>query len=157
MAEDNLFSISLSRAMALCSQREYAPEDIRSKLLTWGVSEREAEKAIHTLISENFLNEKRFAEAFVKDKFNYSKWGKVKITYNLKMKKVSLSIIRASMECIDDETYKAAARNMIELQRKKVKAKNQYDLKGKLLRFGLSRGFEMELLYTIINSLSGKD
>jgi regulatory protein len=152
MTEDNLYSASLSKAMALCSRREYATDDIRSKLNSWGLGEREAEKAISALVKENFLNEKRFAEAFVKDKFNYNKWGRIKIAYNLKMKKIPQSIIREAMECIDDTIYLETARSLIESQRKKVKAKNQYDLRGKLMRFGLSKGFEMDLLYEIINS-----
>jgi regulatory protein len=152
MSEANLYSASLSKAMALCSGREYAPEDIRSKLITWGLGANETEKAVSALIKENFLNERRYAEAYVRDKFNYNKWGRVKIAFNLKSKKISQAIIREAMECIDDENYKEAARSLLELQRKKIKPKNQYDLRGKLMRFGLSRGFEMELLYDILNS-----
>lgn len=153
MSEATLYSACLSKAMALCSGREYAPEDIRAKLISWGLSENDAEKALSALKKENFLNEKRFAEAFVRDKFNYNKWGRVKISFNLKTKKISPSLIREALECIDDETYKETARGLLEHQKKKIKAKNQYDLKSKLMRFGLSRGFEMDLLYDMVNSI----
>lgn len=150
MAEEDLYKASLSKTMALCSRREYCPEDIRLKLESWGVSEDDAGRVIMILIKENFLNERRYAEAFVKDKFNYNKWGKVKIAAHLKMKKVPAGIVSSALECIDDELYRRILNDLIVSHRRSVKAKNQYDLKGKLLRYGLSKGFESQLLYDII-------
>jgi regulatory protein len=153
MTEETLYKTSLSKAMALCSRREYCPEDIRLKLQSWGLGENDTCRIIEILIKENFLNENRFAEAFVKDKFNYNKWGKVKIAAHLKMKKIPSGIIRSALDCIDDEIYKKTLNDLIVSHRRSVKSKNQYDLKGKLLRFGLSKGFESELLYNIISSI----
>jgi regulatory protein len=150
MSEEDLYKASLSKTMALCSRREYCPEDIRLKLESWGVSEDDAGRVIMILIKENFLNERRYAEAFVKDKFNYNKWGKVKIAAHLKMKKVPAGIVSSALECIDDELYRRILNELIVSHRRSVKAKNQYDLKGKLLRYGLSKGFESQLLYDII-------
>ena len=150
MAEEDLYKASLSKTMALCSRREYCPEDIRLKLESWGVSEDDAGRVIMILTKENFLNERRYAEAFVKDKFNYNKWGKVKIAAHLKMKKIPAGIVSSALECIDDELYMRILNDLIVSHRRNVKAKNQYDLKGKLLRYGLSKGFESQLLYDII-------
>jgi len=151
MAEESLYKVSLSKAMALCSKREYCPEDIRVKIISWGLGEDEAVKAIRALMTENFLNEKRYAEAFVKDKFNYNKWGKVKIASHLRMKKIPAAIISSALSLIDDESYRKAAAGLLSSHRRSIKARNQYELKGKLLRFGLSRGFETDLLYGILN------
>ena len=153
MAEEHLYKASLSKAMVLCSRREYCPEDIRSKLQSWGVSEADACRVIGILIKENFLNENRYAEAFVKDKFNYNKWGKVKITANLKLKKLPAGIIRSALGCIDDDIYRKTLSDLIVSHRRRIKAKNQYDLKGKLLRYGLSKGFESSLLYELLNEM----
>jgi len=153
MAEENLYKASLSKAMALCSRREYCPEDIRLKLESWGVSEDDAGRVIGILIKENFLNENRYAEAFVKDKFNYNKWGKVKIAAHLKMKKIPAGIVRSALGSIDDELYRRTLGDLIVSHRRSVKSKNQYDLKGKLLRYGLSKGFESQLLYDIITRI----
>jgi Uncharacterized protein conserved in bacteria len=152
MAEGTLYKVCLSRAMALCSRREYCPEDIRAKLETLGLGENDTGKVIEILLKENFLNENRYAEAFVKDKFHYNKWGKVKIAAHLKMKKLPAAIIRSALGCIDDDLYRKTLSDLIVSRRRNVKAKNQYDLKGKLLRYGLSKGFESELLYEIISS-----
>jgi regulatory protein len=153
MAEENLYKASLSKAMALCSRREYCLEDIRLKLESWGVSEDDAGRVIGILIKENFLNENRYAEAFVKDKFNYNKWGKVKIAAHLKMKKIPVGIVRSALGSIDDELYRRTLGDLIVSHRRSVKSKNQYDLKGKLLRYGLSKGFESQLLYDIITRI----
>jgi regulatory protein len=153
MAEEHLYKASLAKAMALCSRREYCPEDIRLKLQSWGVSETDAGRVIGILVKENFLNENRYAEAFVKDKFNYNKWGKVKIATNLKIKKIPAGIVRSALECIDDELYRRTLNDLIISHQRSVKAKNLYDLKGKLLRYGLSKGFESQLLYDIITGI----
>jgi regulatory protein len=153
MSEETLYQASLSKAMAICSRREYSPEDIRLKLESWGVGENDTGRVIEILIKENFLNENRYTEAFVKDKFNYNKWGKVKITAHLKMKKIPAVIIRSALDSIDDELYRKTISDLISAHRRVVKAKNQYDLKGKLLRYGLSKGFESSLLYELLNEM----
>jgi regulatory protein len=153
MAEKALYKIALAKASAQCSRRELSCEDIRVKLSLWGVEQDDAEKIIKTLIRENFINESRYAEAFVKDKFKYNKWGKVKISAHLGAKKIPPDIIRNALESIDNEHYTRIVRGIIESHRKTVKAKNQYDLKSKLLRYGLSKGFESSLLYDILNDL----
>lgn len=153
MSEKALNKIALDKAMAQCSRREFCIGDIRSKLTLWGVEKTDAEKIIETLIRENFINESRYAEAFVKDKFKYNKWGKVKIAAHLGAKKLPSDVIRSALDSIDNEQYTKLLHEIIEGHRKTVKAKNQYDLKAKLLRFGLSKGFESSLLYDMLNEL----
>ena len=151
--ENPLYKTALNKAMAQCSHREYCSEDIRNKLVSWGVGNSDSEKIIDVLIRENFINESRYAKAFVKDKFNYNKWGKLKIASHLKMKKIPSDIVRAALESIDYDVYTKLLSDLITTHRKSVKAKNKYDLKAKLLRYGLSKGFESSLLYDILNDL----
>jgi regulatory protein len=151
MADSTLYQTALSKAMAICSRSEHCADDIRSKLQMWGVGETGIARIISELTRENFINEKRYSEAFVKDKFRYNKWGKVKIRAGLKMKKIPGEIIKTALDSIDDETYRKTIEDLISVHRRSVKAKNQYDLKGKLLRYGLSKGFESDLLYDILS------
>jgi regulatory protein len=153
MPENAIYKIALDKTMAQCSRREFCIDDIRSKLLLWSVENNDAEKIIGILINENFINESRYAAAFVKDKFKYNKWGKVKITAHLRAKKLPADIISSALDSIDNEHYRKSLLGIIEGHRKTVKAKNQYDLKAKLLRYGLSKGFESSLLYDILNEL----
>ena len=72
MSDKALYKSALDKAMAHCSRREFCCDDIRSKLSLWGVENNDAGKIIGTLIRENFINESRYAEAFVRDKFKYN-------------------------------------------------------------------------------------
>lgn len=153
MDENTLISASLSRAMALCSGREYCIADIRSKLQLWGVGEADSGKIISTLVRENFINEKRYSQAFARDKFRYNKWGRIRIRAELKMKKIPEEIISETLSSLDENLYREILRNLLESHRKSIKSKNLYDLKGKLLRYGSSKGFESDLLYDILSGL----
>lgn len=153
MSENTLFKTALNKAMAICSRREFCCSEIRGKLLSWSVSGIDTEKIINILIKENFINEERYTQAFVKDKFNYNKWGKVKIASHLRAKNIPTNILRTALETIDNDLYKKTLRDLISGHRRFIKAKNQYDLKAKLLRFGLSKGFESSLIYDLINDL----
>jgi regulatory protein len=153
MTDSTLLKIALSKAMAICSKREYCIDDLRNKLKSWKVEDTEAEKILQTLQTENFINESRYAEAFVKDRFKYNKWGKIKISAHLRAKNISSDKIKLALESIDNETYKNIVKEILNSHRKSIKAKNQYDLKGKLFRFGLSKGYESELLYDILSDL----
>jgi regulatory protein len=150
---EELFKIALGKAMAQCSRRELCCDDIRNKLQQWGIDNNNAWKIIEILQKENFLNESRYAAAFVRDKFKYNKWGKVKISAHLKSKKIPSDIIREALDSIDHEQYIRFISELLASHRKTVKAKNQYDLKAKLLRYGLSKGFESSLLYDILNEI----
>jgi len=137
--------------MALCSRREYCVDDILSKLHSWGLGETECGRVITLLIREKFIDEKRYAEAFVRDKFRYNKWGKVKIRSILKLKKIPGEIITNALNSIDHDLYKKTLEELLTIHRKSVKSKSPYDLKGKLLRYGLSKGFESEMLYDLLS------
>jgi regulatory protein len=151
MNENSLYKTALSKAMSQCSQRELCCSEIESRLESWGVSKSDSFRIIDTLIEENFINEERYARAFVKDKFNYNKWGKIKIAAHLRAKKITSGAISQALESIDIETYTDTIKSLISTHRKSVRAKNSYDMKAKLLRFGLSKGFESSLLYDILN------
>ncbi len=151
MGNDNRYMIALNKAMASCSRREHCSQDIRNRLLMWGVSNSDADKIIRTLVKDNFINDSRFALAFVKDRFKYNKWGRVKIAAHLKMKGIASDIINPALNSIDNDEYISLLKDILKVRRKSVKAKNQYDLRAKLLRYGQSKGFEGSILYDILN------
>ncbi len=151
MTENELYKSALSKAMNICSKREYCCYDIREKLIIWGTSKDDSEKIISVLTNEKFIDETRYANAFVKDKFKYNKWGKVKISAHLRLRQIPDHVISSAIDSIDHTEYANTLRSLITLHKKSVKAKNQYDLKGKLLRYGLSKGFESSLLYEILS------
>ena len=150
MGETTLFKTSLNKSMALCSRREYCISDIITKLDSWGVGKDDAGRIIKNLLKEKFIDEERYATAFVKDKFRYNKWGKIRLGLNLKMKGIPADIIKLALESIEYEEYRRMLEDLISSHRRKIKAKNQYDLKAKLMRYGLSKGFESSMIYEIL-------
>jgi regulatory protein len=153
MTENSQDKTALNRAMALCASREYCSEDIRIKLDSWGIKGQNAENIISSLVRENFINEQRYAEAFVKDKYNHNKWGKAKIAAHLRAKKIATESIESALTLVDEDQYKQTIREILASHRKFIKARNKYELKGKLIRYGLSKGFESHILYDILNDL----
>ena len=153
MTDNENFRIVLGKAMAACSRREHCISEILTMTKSWGAVEVESIKIIKVLIDEKFINEQRFASAFVRDKFACNKWGKVKISVHLKAKRIPAEIIKNALDSIDNEKYLKMIQDLISSHRKHVKSKNNYDLKSKLLRYGLSKGFESNLLYDILGEM----
>ena len=153
MSESLLYRTALNKAMAHCSRREFCISDIRAKLDLWNVGVNDSEKIISMLIKENFINEERYSRAFVRDKFHYNKWGKLKITSHLRVKMIPGNILKDALDSIDNEIYIKTLNDLIISHKKIIKSKNKYDLKTKLLRYGLSKGFESQLLYEILNEI----
>ena len=153
MPVSELFKNALSKARALCASREYCISEILTKLRHWGLGDEECENIIELLKQDNFINEERYALGFVADKFKYNKWGKLKIASQLMAKNIPGDMIRKALDTIDNEIYKNTLSDLISAHRRLVKARNHYDLKAKLLRYGLSKGFESSLLYDLLNDL----
>lgn len=151
MTGTDLYQTALTKAMALCSKHEYCIGEIRTKLTAWGVNENDSSRIIGSLVKDKFLDEKRYAGYFVRDKFKFNKWGRIKIASHLKMKNIPSDLIKDALDSIDNEQYIEVLKNLLSEHRRYIKAKNQYDLKGKLLRYGQSKGFESGLLYDLLN------
>lgn len=150
MEHQELIKSALNKAMYLCSKREYCREEIRQKLVSWDVSNSDSEKILDSLVAERFIDESRYANAFTRDKFKYNKWGKVKIASQLKLKRIPMDIISESLGGIDHDAYVLLLKDLLTAQKKRIKANSEYELKGKLLRFALSKGFESSLVYEIL-------
>jgi regulatory protein len=135
---------ALHLAAAWCSGTERCCFDVREKLSGWETDAETAEEILEYLIMERFIDERRYACAYVKDKFRYNQWGKIKIRYMLNMKKIPSDIISEALEMLDEETYKEMIIKLIQQKSKGLKAANDYERKGKLSRFLTGKGFEYE-------------
>jgi len=144
----------LQKAQKVCSGREYCISDIMSLLDRWGARDEKVKSAvIDKLIKDKFIDEVRYCRAFARDHFTYSQWGRVKITQGLRSKNIRAEAIASGLESIDEEEYLALLKKIVGDQQKRIKAKNRYDLKGKILRHALGKGFESNLVYDVINSM----
>lgn len=135
---------ALKRAAASCSCQELCRADVEDKLLKWNVSHEATERILDRLEADNFLNEERYCRAYINDKLRLAKWGKQKIAGGLRLKQVSYKLAWQLLEEVDQEEYLAVLRGIIASKRKSIHAENEYELNAKLIRFALSRGFEMK-------------
>ena len=119
------------------------------KAVSWGCSQAEAREVVDFLVEQKFVDNRRYTEAYVKDKLRFNKWGRMKIAYMLRAQKIDSAIVREVLSEIDDTEYKKVLSD--ELQKKsKTTRGNAFEKRGKLFRFAISRGFESELINEVI-------
>ena len=143
----------LHKAASFCSISEHCVSEVEDKLTAWGVSTEDKQKIIDRLISEDFINEKRFCIYFVKDKFRFNKWGKIKISYAMKQKGLSNEQINNALSTIDDGEYEELLASILKTKLVGLKYEYEYEKQGKLFRFAQSRGFESNVIDRILRSI----
>ena len=139
------------KASYYCSLSEHCIQKVREKLVQWDTPKEFIQPIIDRLVEEDYINEERFARAFVKDKFRFNHWGRIKITTHLRALAISSDIIAKAIEEIDEDEYAEILDETVEKKRKTIKKGTDYEIRAKLLRHALSRGFEYELVATKLN------
>jgi regulatory protein len=142
------------KAQMACAYQERCQQEMRDKLYDWGLHGDDVENIIANLISENFLNEERFAIAFAGGKFRIKKWGKVKIKIELKRRKISDYCIKKALAAIDADDY---IKTLQELLKKRLKenAKGKAHIRNyKAAQYALSRGFESDLIWEELKEIN---
>lgn len=145
--------IAFDKAASLCSRSEKCTSEIQEKLKLWGLSSEESELVIEKLIAEKYIDDERFARAYVKDKFRFNHWGRQKIEYMLRAKYISSEILELAFEEIDVENYSDELRRLLTDKLKSTKGKDKYDLRNKLMRFAMGRGFESGQIYAVLKEM----
>lgn len=141
---------ALLKAQQYCAWQERCHSEVRYKLLEWGIFGDTLEEIIAALITEDFLNESRFARAFARGKFRLKGWGKIRITQELRQRKISNNCIREAFMEIDDSEYASALSAILQRKAAEITADSPFEKKQKLMRFALQRGFEPELIREIL-------
>ena len=144
---------ALSRAAALCSGSEHCSSEIRKKLLLWGLSPTQSEKAITFLNEEKYIDSQRFCRAYCLDKFRYNNWGRIKISQMLRLLEMDSTDINEGLDAIPEEEYQEVLQHILEQKNKQLRDSDPYIRKGKLVRHALSRGFETHLILEATEAL----
>ena len=131
---------------ALCAQAEHCQQEMRDKMRRWELDETVQNRIIDRLIKERYVDDERYARAFVKDKIRYNKWGRRKVQQALWMKRIDADIQQRVLDEIDAKEYLDVLRPLLKQKRKSIKAESDYELNQKLLRFALSRGFGFDII-----------
>lgn len=135
---------------ALCAKSEHCAWEMTEKMRRWQVDEQTQAAVMERLIKERFVDDERYARAFVEDKIKYNKWGQRKIEQALYMKRIDEKIIDSVLDEISEETFLNVLRPLMAAKRRSTQASSDYELRGKLIRFALSRGFTMNLIEKVL-------
>lgn len=142
---------ALSKAQFICSRQEKCSSDIRKKLQEWKVSFSDQENIIQSLIEDKFIDENRYTNFYVRDKFRFNKWGRIKIAYHLKQKQIPEEIISQSIDQLDEGEYLESLKELLGNKIKNTREADPYQLKAKLFRFTQGRGFESHISLKLID------
>jgi len=135
----------LHLAASYSSLTERCIYDVRKKINSTGASSETTERIIAHLLKEKFIDETRYCRSFVNDKFRFNRWGRIKIIYELRGKKIPETIINEAVMAIDEEEYASVLFTLLKDKKRSFKGKTEQDIFAKLYRFALSRGFESDL------------
>ncbi len=144
---------ALSKAQAACARGEKCKSDISKKLFDWGIYSDESEEILNSLVDDKFIDESRYTSYYVNDKFKFNKWGKRKITFMLKQKRIPENLIYDALDKIDEEKYFATIEAEMTKKLKTIKADNDFDRKSKLIRFAESKGYELDISLKVAERL----
>ncbi len=131
---------------AMCAQAEHCEQEMRDKMKRWAIEPDAQDRVVVRLIKERYIDNERYARAFVKDKIRYNKWGRRKVMQALWMKRIDDDILHQVLDEIDDKEYIDVLIPLLKQKRKTIKAKSDYELNQKLVRFSLGRGFDFSII-----------
>lgn len=137
---------ALQKLKHYCGYQERCHSEVQQKLYDLGVWKTDHDEIMATLIEENYLNEERFAIAFAGGKWRMKHWGRVKIKYELKGKKVSEYCIKKALQQIDEEEYRAVLKKLADEKYAALKSDQYLVRKKKTMDYLLNKGFEIELV-----------
>lgn len=150
-------SEAIARLQKICSQQEKCLSDISRKLKEWKIPVGQAENILEKLLKDKFIDESRYSKSFVKDKFKFNGWGRVKLTSALRQKKIDEKIIHAALEEIDEADYLASVIKLLEKKRRTLKDRDKNIIKVKLIKFIQSKGFEFSVIQQALHQVLKED
>lgn len=141
------------KAETYCSAAERCIFDVETKLTAWGIAPHEQQPIIDKLCKERYLDQARYCRAFVRDKYRFNQWGRVKINQTLRMKRIASEQIFQGLLEIEEEEYLKILKQLLQQKGRTIKAKNDYEYSTKLIRFAVGRGFEISDIQHILKEL----
>ncbi len=143
---------ALAKLEHYCAYQERSQQEVRDKLYGYGLHSAEVEDVLCDLIGADFLNEERFAIAYVLGKFRIKHWGKLKIKQGLKLKRVGDNLIKKALLQINYDDYEKTLKELLEKKNALLKEKEGYKRRQKLVIYGISKGYEREIIFDCLNS-----
>ena len=142
------------KLMHFCAYRDRSQKEVEDKLDNMRMIPEAKEKIIISLMQEGFLNEERFARSFARGKFRIKKWGRIRITQELKKREISTPIIKLGLSEINETDYRKSLYELAEKKSEQIKESNTFKRKKKLADHLLRKGYESQLVFDCVNELT---
>ena len=140
-----------TRAEAYCSAAEHCRSEVRAMLERHGAEKPDIERILDYLVKEGFIDESRYARAFVHDKVRFAKWGRGKIAQALWQKRVPQDVAEKAISSIDDEEYMTALKDVVKSKYRTMKGETEYECKMKTMKSVCTRGYEPALVRKVLD------
>ena len=144
----------LDKMAKYCAYQERCVKDVTDKLNTFDISPKDKEEILRYLIDNRFVDDERYAHAFVRGKINQSGWGLNKIRFHLIHKGIAKEIIDEALQSTDEAVYRQRLIDILSTKAKTVKAENDFEKKRKLAAYAIQRGFESSLVWEVLKESS---
>tara|TARA_B100001778_G_C18469637_1_gene575164 strand:- start:17 stop:478 length:462 start_codon:yes stop_codon:yes gene_type:complete len=143
-------NIAIDRLKNYCAVQDRCQWDVIRKMKEWRLTQNTQDHILELLISNQYINEERFAISFCQGKFRIKKWGKNKIKNELKKRDISKNCIIKGLDSIDEDQYQEILKKIIEQKTDKSKEKNPFIKKNKIAKYLIQKGFENNLIWDIL-------
>ena len=127
------------------------------KLKSWGADSDSITQILSWLKQNNYINHQRFANSFAHDKFLFNHWGKRKIQFALSAKHIEAQYIANALDQIDPDQYRQTLLNLLKNKLSLLNCSDILKIKQKLFNFALSKGYEPELIYNVLDQILSPD
>ena len=144
---------ALAKIQKYCAYQERCHQEVRNKLYEYGLYSRDVNEIISELITSGFLNEERFAKAFVGGKFRMKKWGRIKIIAALEAKGLTPNCIKAGLKELEHESYQQTLSQLLEKKSEEIDETNVFVKRDKLAKYAIQKGYEPDLAWKNVRAL----
>ena len=139
--ENPEYARCLSRLQKRCSKAEYCSSDVYRKALKALDGDAEAAaRVLAALVEEKYVDDVRYAGAFAREKAGLQGWGPIKIRFQLRSKGISEDAIAAALGEVEPGRAADKLERLLAAKARTLEGDPQFRLK--MLKFGLSRGYE---------------
>lgn len=145
---------ALRKLAAACAKAECCTGDMEEKMRRWGLGDDDIRANIEYLVSHKYVDDTRYCRAFVNDKITYNHWGRRKIEQGLWLKHIAPEVYEPILDEVAEERYAEVLAPLLKAKWPNIKAASDYERSGKLIKFAMGRGFELDVIKKCINRLA---
>ncbi len=148
---------ALERLERLCVRAEHCTAELRRRLHSWHIAPSDADVIMQSLIDRRFVDDTRFATAFVRDRYRFSAWGRRKILAQMRLRGIDADTAAAALAVIDTPTYIRILARLLRARARSMPEPNTFEARQRLLSYAIGRGYEATLALRLIDRLFPKE